>query len=125
MKARTVPTLGIIGIAVPRWLQGLLEIKNSPTLRCTASKSAIVCGLPCRAGIAGEPAPALDHAVCIEPGLLGDAVIQGRCTRAGGALVAWRPGGRLQARMAHIKSWGASAAIKSDVNGVQVLNVRM
>ena len=26
--------------------------------------------------------------------------------------------------MAHTKGWGASAAIKSDVSGVQVLNVR-
>ena len=35
---------------------------SSPALRCTASKSAIVCGFLRRAGIAGEPAPALDHA---------------------------------------------------------------
>ena len=35
---------------------------SSPALRYTASKSAIVCGFLRRAGIAGEPAPALDHA---------------------------------------------------------------
>ena len=35
---------------------------SSPALRCTASKSAIVCGFVRHAGIAGEPASALDHA---------------------------------------------------------------
>ena len=35
---------------------------SSPALRCTPSKNAIVCGFLRRAGIAGEPAPALDHA---------------------------------------------------------------
>ena len=35
---------------------------SSPALRCTASKNTIVCGFLRRAGIAGEPAPALDHA---------------------------------------------------------------
>ena len=44
--------------------------------------------------------------------------------RLGGVRLAWRPAGRLQARMAHTKGWGASAAIKSDVSGAQVLNVR-
>ena len=48
-------------LAVPRWLQGLLEVKQPGPVRCTASKSAIVCGFLRRAGIAGEPAPALDH----------------------------------------------------------------
>ena len=41
--------------------------------------------------------------------------------RLGGVRLAWRPAGRLQARMAHTKGWGASAAIKSDVSGAQVL----
>ena len=35
---------------------------SSLALRCTASKSFIACGFLRRAGIAGEPAPALDHA---------------------------------------------------------------
>ena len=50
----------------------LLVVKiSSPALRCTASKSAIVCGFLRRAGSAGEPVPGLDHAA--EPVPLDDA----------------------------------------------------
>ena len=68
---------------------------SSPALRCTASKRAIVCGFLRRAGIAGEPAPALDHAA--EPVLqygaeLMHARVECGCPGVllGGSMLGWR-----------------------------------
>ena len=44
--------------------------------------------------------------------------------RVEGVRVTWQSAGRLLARMAHTKGWGASAVLKSDVSGTQVLSVR-
>ena len=69
-----------------------------------------------RAGTAGEPAPALDHAA--EPVLLDGTGSMHARVECG-----W-PGGLLGVEgLAHTKGWGASAAIKSDVSGAQVLNM--
>ena len=76
---------------------------SSPALCCTASKSAIVCGFLRRAGIAGEPAPALDHAA--EPVHLDGAELMHarvECGWPGGLLGGSRPG------MAHTRAGGPS-----------------
>ena len=108
----------VIGVAAHRWLQGLLEVKQpGPTLHGAEERHCLRLPAPCwhrRRASAGA-------------GPRGRTSASGRYrvdARAGGVRLAWRPARRLGARKAHTKGWGASAAIKSDVSGAQVLNVR-
>ena len=89
-------TVKIIGVAVCLGgCRGCLK-SNSPALRCTASTRAIVYGFLRRAGIAGEPAPALDHAAEPVP-LDGTGSMHARveCGWPGGLLGGSRPGLRI------------------------------
>ena len=73
---------------------GLLEVKHSPALRCTASKSAIVYGFMRRVGITGEPAAALNHAAAELVLQDGARPMHARveCGWPGGLLGGFRPG---------------------------------